>query len=320
MRRFFMAVLLGATALSAVALAQAPAPTPAPASPAATPPAANGAATPAADPVVARVNGLTINRSDVEQMRENLPPQYQQVPFDVLFPIILDRLIDLKLMSVAGRAQNLGSDAEVRSRIAAYEDRVIGDVYMQRAISSAISDDAVRARIEQLQRQTPGVTQIHARHILVAQEQQARDIIAELGRGGDFAAIARERSIDPGGRQDGGDLGWFGEGDMVPEFYAAATRIADGQTSSEPVHTQFGWHVIKVEGRRTQTASPESLRERVVSDMTQEAIDGLVRQLRQGAQIERFNADGSPRQPAPLQMVPQDQQPVAPSGPARSTR
>jgi peptidyl-prolyl cis-trans isomerase C len=316
MRKIVMAVLLAGTSLSVAALAQTPAPAPAPA-----PSPAGQAATPAtppADPVVARVNGSTITRSEVEQMRENLPAQYQQVPFEVLFPIILDRLIDMKLMSVAGRAERLGDDAEVRRRVAAYEDRVIGDIYMQRVISGAVSEDAVRARLEQAQRAAPAAQQIHARHILVAQESQARDIIQELARGGDFAAIARTRSIDPGGRQDGGDLGWFGEGDMVPEFFAAASRIADGQTSTEPVRTQFGWHVIKVEGRRTQTASTDSLRERVVSDMTQEAIDGLVGRLRQGAQIERFNADGTPRAPAPLQMVPQGQQPVAPSGPART--
>ena len=314
MRKIVMAVLLGATSLSVVALAQAPSPAPAPA------PAGQAAqpAAPAPDTVVARVNGATILRSDVEQMRDNLPPQYQQVPFDVLFPIILDRLIDMKLMSVAGRAEQLGNDEEVRRRVAAYEERVIGDVYMQRAITAAVSEEAVRTRVEQAQRAAPGTPQIHARHILVAQEQQARDIIQELGRGGDFAAIARQRSIDPGGRNDGGDLGWFGEGDMVPEFFAAASRIADGQTSTEPVRTQFGWHVIKVEGRRTQTASADALRERIVSDMTQEAIDGLVGRLRQGAQIERFNADGSPRPPPQLQMVPQQQQPVSPSGPART--
>jgi peptidyl-prolyl cis-trans isomerase C len=310
-----MAVLLGATSLSALALAQAPTPAPAPPAAQAAPAAPDA---PAADPVVARVNGLTVNRSEVEQLRENLPPQYQQVPFDVLFPIILDRLIDMKLMAAAGRTDRLNDDAEVRRRVAAYEDRVIGDVYMQRAIAQTVSEDAVRARLEQAQRAAPATQQIHARHILVAQEAQAREIIADLQRGGDFAAIARQRSIDPGGRQDGGDLGWFSEGDMVPEFYAAATRIADGQISTEPVRTQFGWHVIKVEGRRTQTASTDSLRERVVSDMTQEAIEALVGRLRQGAQIERFNADGTPRAAAPLQMAPQPQQPATPSGPART--
>src|SRR5262249_33667666 len=158
--RIFMAVLLGATALGTLAVAQAQTPTPAPApsSPAAAQP---DAATQAADPVVARVNGLTVTRSEVEQMPENLPPQYQQVPFDGLFPVILDRLIDLRLMSAAGRAERLSDDAEVHRRVAAYEDRVIGDVYMQRQIQSAISEDAVRARIEQLQRQSPGVAQIH---------------------------------------------------------------------------------------------------------------------------------------------------------------
>jgi peptidyl-prolyl cis-trans isomerase C len=223
-------------------------------------------------------------------------------------------------MAAAGRADRLAEDAEVRRRLASYEERVIGDVYMQRAIAATVSEDAVRARVEQVQRAAPAAQQIHARHILVAQESQARDIIRELQAGGDFAAIARARSIDPGGRQDGGDLGWFGEGDMVPEFFAAAARIADGQISTEPVRTQFGWHVIKVEGRRAQTTPVEQVRERVVGDMTQEAIDALVRRLRDGAQIERFNADGTPRAAAPLQMVPQNQAPVTPSGPARPAR
>ncbi len=315
MRQSLHAALL-MTALSAVpALAQAPAPA-APASP-----ASPASAAPAADdPVVARVNGLVVNRSEIDAMRQNLPAQYQQVPFEVLFPIMLERIIDMKLIAAAGRVDRLQEDAEVRRRVAQYEDRVIQEVYLTRAIATAVNDDAVRTRVERLQRETPAVQQLRARHILVQSEAQAREVIGELQRGGDFAAIARARSMDPGGRQDGGDLGWFGEGDMVPEFYAAAARIADGQVGGDPVRTQFGWHVIKVEGRRTQAAQGENIRERVVSDMTQEAIDGLVQRLRQGASIERFGPDGSARPSGPVLLPQQPAAPATPSGPARTPR
>ncbi|MBL8839610.1 MAG: peptidylprolyl isomerase [Alphaproteobacteria bacterium] len=312
MRQSLHAALL-MTALSAVpAFAQAPAPA-SPAAPAAAAPAAD-------DPVVARVNGLVVNRSEIDAMRQNLPAQYQQVPFEVLFPIMLERIIDMKLIAAAGRVDRLQEDAEVRRRVAQYEDRVIQEIYLTRAIATAVSDDAVRARVERLQRETPAVQQLRARHILVQNEAQAREVIGELQRGGDFAAIARARSMDPGGRQDGGDLGWFGEGDMVPEFYAAAARIADGQVGADPVRTQFGWHVIKVEGRRSQAPQGDNLRDRVVSDLTQEAIDGLVQRLRQGAAIERFGPDGSARPAGPVLLPQQPAAPATPSGPARTPR
>ena len=308
MRKIVMAVLLGATALSAVALAQAPAPAPAPAGPAAQP---GTPATPAADPVVARVNGLTISRSEVEQMRENLPPQYQQVPFEVLFPIILDRLIDMKLMSVAGRAERLGDDAEVRRRVAAYEDRVIGDIYMQRAITATVSEDAARASSGRSARR-PAAQQIHAPPHPGWRRRPRRAASSRSCTRRRLRAIsARARSIPAAGRTAA--IWLVRRGRHGAEFFAAASHRRR-RTSTEPGRTQFSWHVIKVEGRRTQTAIGDPLRR--------------ARGLRAGAGGDRrpgrpwrarravrgFNADARCARRAPLR----GPQPGAPRpGPAR---
>lgn len=300
------AVILAALLVAAApALAQAPAQ-----APAAAPPAAAGE-----DPVVARVNGTEIRRSEVMTVRAGLPAQYQQVPLEVLFPLVVDRLIDMRLLADEGRRARLNEDPEVRRRVASYEDRVVQEVFLDRMITQVVTDAAIRERFERLRRETPAREQIRARHILVAEEAQARAIIAELAAGADFAQIAATRSLDPGGRAQGGDLGFFTESEMVAEFWAGARALQAGQTSTAPVRSEFGWHVIRVEERRSSAPSLEESRERIVGDLQQEAIDTLLTQLRQGARIERVGQTAPP-----LQMAPQPAAPVAPATPPQPRR
>lgn len=301
MRRIAPVTLLMAAVFAVQAAAQTPAPAAAPAGD---------------DPVVARVDGAAIHRSEVMEIRDGLPPQFQQMPLNVLFPIVLDRLIEVKLLAAAARRDGLQNAPEIQRRLRQSEERVLHEEYLNRATQDAVSEQAVRERFARFQRDNPGREQIRARHILVREEQQARAIIAELAGGADFAEIARTRSIDPSGRQNGGDLDWFSDGEMVPEFWAAASQLREGEVSRDPARSQFGWHVIRVEGRRTQTANIQEAREQILTELQREATERVLVRLRQGAQIERFNMDGAPM-PA-LQPLPSG--PAAPARPIQPQR
>lgn len=256
----------------------------------------------ASDPVVATVDGSPIYRSDVIAVQRTLPAQFQQLPIEVLFPAVVERLIETKLVVNAGRKENLQNDDEVKRRLASLEDRVIQEVYITRKVEAAVNEQAVRERYEQMAKATPAKEEISARHILVQTEQQAKDVIAELKKGGDFAEIAKAKSMDPSGKQNGGDLGFFSREEMVPEFSEAAFKLKDGETSASPVKTQFGWHVIRVEARRTQAPSLDEMREQITNDLSQEVVSGMVGKLREGAKVERFSLDGQALPtPAPKQ-------------------
>ncbi len=250
------------------------------------------------DPVVATVDGTPIRRSDVEAVQRTLPPQFQQLPIEVLFPAVVERLIDSKLIANAGRKDRLQDDPEVKKRLAGLEERVIQEVYITRRVEAAVSDKTVQERYDQYVKANPPKEEVSARHILVQTEAQANEVLAELKKGADFAELAKTRSIDPSGKQNGGDLGFFGREEMVPEFSEAAFKLGEGETTEAPVKSQFGWHIIKVEAKRQSTPSMEEMREQLVSDMQQEVVANEVGRLREGATIERFGLDGSPL-PAP---------------------
>jgi peptidyl-prolyl cis-trans isomerase C len=247
------------------------------------------------DPVVATVDGTPIRRSDVIAVQRNLPAQFQQVPIELLFPAVIERLIDAKLLANAGKKERLQDDPDVKRQLAEFEERLIQNAYLGRRLESVVDEKSVRASYEEYIKNNPAKEEISARHILVQSEAQAKDVIAELKRGADFAAVASAKSIDPSGKQNGGDLGFFSREDMVPEFSEAAFKMKDGETSAVPVKSQFGWHVIKVEARRTASPSFEEMREQITNDMQQQAANAIVGKLREGATIERFGLDGAPR-------------------------
>lgn len=246
------------------------------------------------DPVVAIVDGAAIYRSDLGMMQRALPPQFQQLPLEVLYPALIERMIDAKLIFEAGRKEKLDADDEVKRRVRQFEERVVQEVYLNWVIEKQITEEAIRRRYEEFAKANPAKEEISARHILVQTEAQAREVIAELGKGVDFAELAKTRSIDPAGKQQGGDLGFFSREEMVPEFSEAAFKMKDGETSRAPVRSQFGFHVIRVEARRTASQPMEEVRDKLVSEMSQEIMSGVVSNLRKNAKIEVFNLDGTP--------------------------
>jgi peptidyl-prolyl cis-trans isomerase C len=301
MLRFTLRATASACALWAgVALAQAPAQAPA-----------------AKDPVVARVDGQDILQSDVVAVQRALPEQYQQVPIEMLFPAILDRLVNTRIVANAGRKDKLQNDDEVKRRVTNYEEQVIQQVYINRKVTPAITEAALRERYAKFSKENPGKEEVNARHILVKTEAEAKQIIADIKKGGDFIAIAKAKTTDPSGKTNGGDLGFFGRGEMVPEFSEAAFKLKDGEMTDTPVKTQFGFHVIKVEKRRTQQQPFEEVQEALADQMFQEAATAEMEKLRTAAKVERFNFDGTAVAPAPAAptITPAPAAPAAP--PAR---
>jgi peptidyl-prolyl cis-trans isomerase C len=249
---------------------------------------------PADDPVVARVNDSEIRRSDVLITIESLPAQYRQLPLEALFGTVLTQMIDRRLIAQAAEKSKLGDDAEVKRRLAGLRERVLQEIYLSNELEKALTDDKVRSRHEQLLKSQPAKEEVRARHILLASEADAKAVIDELTKGGDFAELAKSRSSGPSAAT-GGDLGYFAKDQMVPEFAEAAFAMKKGETSTAPVKTQFGWHVIKIEDRRQ--AAPPSFEERkdeLRREMAQEMIVAIIDDLRKGAKIEQFSLDGVP--------------------------
>ena len=246
----------------------------------------------AANPVVATVNGTAIHRSDVVEFQKMLPPQYQRMPLEMLYPAMIDKLIEVKLVAEAGRKAHLENDKEVKQRVAEIEERIIEETYLQRQIQAQVNDAAVHKRYDEYVKTTPARQEVQARHILVQTEAEAKDVEAQLKKGADFAKLARAKSIDPSAKAQGGELGFFTRDEMVPEFADVAFKLKDGQIS-EPVKTQYGWHVIQVESHRTSTPSFEEMRDKLTYDMTNELRTQIVDKLRKNAKIVRYNLDGS---------------------------
>jgi peptidyl-prolyl cis-trans isomerase C len=244
-----------------------------------------------ANAVVARVNGQEIRQSDVLDFARTLPPQYQS-QLQQIYPMLVQRLVDLKLAGMAGQAAGLTDDAEVKRRVAAAQEQVIRDVYLQRQIEARITDEGLQARYVAYVEANPPKREQRARHILLKTEEDAGAMIVKLDEGADFEELARENSTGPSAAQ-GGDLGYFADGQMVPEFAAAASALQPGEYSKAPVQTQFGWHVIKVEDRR-ESAPPgfEEVEPQLREMATREAMEEVFKDLRGKANVEILDAGG----------------------------
>jgi peptidyl-prolyl cis-trans isomerase C len=275
-------------------LAQAPAPqAPAPQAPA--------AAAPAGDPVLARVDGIEIRESDLEAEIRRLPDELRNVPPQMLRPLLLDQIITQKAIVAAARAQRLDREPEVQARIRRAEEETLQQALLLREVQPLITEEALRARFTRELASRPAEEEIRARHILVPTEQEARAALTEVRRPGvDFAEVARRRSTGPGSRE-GGDLGFFKRGDMIPEFEQAAFALRVGEIAPNPVRTQFGWHVIKVEERRpVPPPSFDDSREQLRQQAFEEGVNAAVERIRAAANVERLAGGEAPRAPSLL--------------------
>ncbi|MBT3305740.1 MAG: peptidylprolyl isomerase [Alphaproteobacteria bacterium] len=255
-----------------------------------------GSAMAAEDPVVAVVNGAEIHLSEAKAAHKSLPAQYQRVPFDVIFPGLVDSLVDSRLSAIDARKNKLHETPEFKKQMDRIGGQILQRMMLNKIMEKSVTDATVRARYDAEIKKVVAGEEILARHILLKTEDEAKAVIAELKKGGDFVELAKQKSTGPSAG-DGGKLGFFGKGQMVPEFEKVAFALKAGTYTEKAVKTQFGWHVIKVEERRE--AKPPSFKEmepKLRDALFQEAGAAYIEKLRKGAKIARFNADGSPKE------------------------
>jgi len=238
--------------------------------------------------VVARVNGAEITRDDVAAAIQELPPEYRQMPVEALWEPMLNQLIERKLIVAAAKAEGIDQSEAYREQMASLSEQVLQQLYMQSEVDGAVDEAEVEAAYEGWAADyaaSGAGEEVRARHILVGTEEEAQALVARLEAGEDFAELAMETSTGPSG-PEGGDLGWFRRGDMVPEFEEAAFALQSGELSG-PVQSPYGWHVIKLEERRTGAVPGfEEIAPQLRSDLAREAIYAELDRLRAAAEIE----------------------------------
>lgn len=247
---------------------------------------AGQAAAPAADTVIATVAGTPVTLGELIAVRQGLPPQYQQLPDEVLMNALVEQTADQILLGRAAREAGLDRKRAVQLILENQARAVLAETYMDRAVAERVTDAAVQQAYDAAYASAEPVEEVRAAHILVEDEAKAQELKAELDQGADFAALAAEHGTD-GTAAQGGDLGWFVHGQMVPEFADAAFAMQPGEISA-PVQSPFGWHIIKLDERRERPAPPlAEARGQIIDELTQQAQTDILSQLRAAAEIER---------------------------------
>lgn len=265
------AVALAATAATAQTTAPAPAPSD---------------AQPAPDSVVARVDGQPILESDVTLADEEIGAQLQNYPPAVRRKVLIEFLIENQLFAKAAGADKVADSAAFKQRMAYWNRRMLRDTYFEEMIQKSITDEEVKKFYDEKVASAASGEEIKASHILVPTEEKAKEIFELLGRGGDFAELAKQFSKDPGSKNSGGSLGYFTKGRMVPAFETAAFQLKVGEVSL-PVKSKFGWHIIRVDDRRQVKPPPfEAVKDRIVAALVRNKARQLGIELRKKAKIE----------------------------------
>ena len=250
--------------------------------------AAPAAEAPAITPetVVATVGGEPITEADLSFAAEDLTQELGQMPPDQRRPFLLRVLIDMKVMAKAGRDAGMADTPLFQQRLNYLEERALRRAFFAETIANAVTEQAVRADYEAYVADFVPADEIRASHILVPTEDEAKAVKAELDGGADFATLAKEKSIDPGAA-NGGDLGFFGKGMMVAPFEAAAFAMTEVGQVSEPVQSQFGWHVIRLEEKRQSTPPAfEQVAGQLQQQLLMTTFDDTVAKLMEGVVID----------------------------------
>jgi peptidyl-prolyl cis-trans isomerase C len=258
----------------------------------ATDPAAAAPATPAApaqpDPnaVVANVGNETITEADLGFAAEDLAQELQQVPPDQQRAFLVTVLIDMKVMAQAAKQQGMDQTDIFKRRLAYLEERALRRAYFAEKVAAAVTPDAVKAAYDKFVAGFTPEDEVHAEHILVNSEDDAKAIKAQLDKGANFEELAKEKSTDPSAKQNGGDLGFFSKGQMVKPFEDKAFSMEVGQVS-DPVQSQFGWHIIKVvDKRKSSPPSLEQVQQQIGQQLMFKSFDDEIAKLKSGLTID----------------------------------
>ncbi|MCB1531452.1 MAG: peptidylprolyl isomerase [Alphaproteobacteria bacterium] len=250
------------------------------------------------NPVVAKVGTQDVTRLDVFNFIQTLPPQTRQLPIGELFPVALEQVINAQVIRQNTNGANLDSDPLVKERVAAAKDTIVRDVFVQRQVEKRITDERLKKAYDQYVQNFPEIDEVKARHILVADKDKAKELIEQLDGGADFAELAKANSTD-GTAQNGGEIGYFAQADVVPEFGDAAFGLDVGEYTKKPVETEFGYHVIQVQDKRKRPpATLEQAKPFLEGQMGQVVLNELISDWRSKASIERFDINGNAIEPA----------------------
>ncbi len=249
----------------------------------------------AENPVVAKVDGKPVVRSEVLAFIQNLPPQMKQLPLETIFPMALEQVINGKIVEEKAAQTDVSSDPKVAERVAMAKEQIERAVFVEKEIEKNLSPARVQKAYDKFVAEQGKIEEVKARHILVEKEETAKEILKKLADGQKFEALAKEYSKDEGNKAAGGDLGYFTQGDMVKEFADAAFAMKKGETSKDPVKTQFGYHIIQVEDRRARPVPTlVSLQPQIEAQERREILNELLESWRKNATVEAFDINGNP--------------------------
>ncbi len=237
--------------------------------------------------VLAKVDGQPITEADLALATSTLGAQVAQLPEDMRKRAVLDRVIDMRLVAAAAAKAGLDQSPAYKARMEQVRAQLLVAEFVKGKIDPLVTPEKIKARYDKDAAAFDPPEEYHARHILLKTEDEAKAIIADIAKGGDFAKIAEEKSQDPGSAKQGGDLGFFSAGDMVPEFEKATTELKAGEVSKTPVKTQFGFHVIKLEEKRKQPIPPlDQVKDQVKQAVVGEVFTEQLEALKKAAKIE----------------------------------
>jgi peptidyl-prolyl cis-trans isomerase C len=237
--------------------------------------------------LVAKLNGEDIYLDEVLRLVEKLPEEVRQQPLEAYFDRLVDDIVDSRLAATAGNDAGLTNDERVIEQMSIAAQRVLAEAWINSELRKSITDEAVQQAYDIFVADEQSRHEVRARHILVKEKAEAEAVIAELQGGADFAELAKKRSTGPSG-PNGGDLGYFPRGAMVPAFENAAFALEAGSFTQTPVQTQFGWHIILVEEKRIADAPTiEELAPQLRQNLISQNLGRLLDSLRTNARIER---------------------------------
>lgn len=241
--------------------------------------------------VLAKVNGKTITEGDMKLADSEVGSELGNMPEPSKRQLLLEYLIENIVFADAAEAGKLGTGPAFEARMAYLKRRALREIYFEKTVRDAVTEAEARRFYDEQVKALKPQEELSARHILVDKKELADEIAGKLKTGGDFAALAKQHSKDPGSKDNGGDLGFFGKGMMVPPFEEAAFKMAKGETSA-PVQSQFGFHIIRVDDKRTKQAPPfDAIKERLMGTLVNQKAQAVSAEMRGKATVEIVDAE-----------------------------
>jgi peptidyl-prolyl cis-trans isomerase C len=250
-----------------------------------------GLAANAEDAAIARINGKAITEADMRLAEAEIGNDLGTLPDVTKRRVLLEFLIENQLFADAAEDEKLTTGASLNERMQYWRRRALRDVYFEKTVKDGFSDRQAKIFYEQQLGARAPDEEIRARHILVDSKEKASELYDKIAGGADFAQLAKDNSNDPGSKDQGGDLGFFSRGQMVPQFEAAAFALKKGEVG-QPFETQFGWHIVRLDERRERAAPTfEAVKDRIRAAMMHQKAQQLATQLRGKANIEYLDPE-----------------------------